>query len=195
MTMSTSVYVRQPVNPERLFRFLQGALSERDQQDYHRRPGEPYVRKNGSTWESPDMDQCGQWSNRIGQGLPAILRVTYGADGPLREDYYDCEGEPEWCECKPGEPHDVDPLRPFEPLCVKVWFDTAYGYRGDNGAGCGDLHAYLVASVATWLADQPGSPAYVWTNGETDITSDNLDRLHELGDPVKGCPLTQVAPS
>lgn len=193
MTMSTSVYVRGPVNPERLFRFMQAALSESPQVDYHRPPGQPYVRPDGSTYEPSDMNTCGVWGNRIGQGLPAILDVEYGADGPLSVEYYDCEAEPEWCSCADGAPHEVDRLRAFEPLCVKVWFDTTYGYKADNGARCGDLHAHLVATVATWLADQPGAPGFVWSNGETDITSDTLDRLHELGDPVKGCPLQQVA--
>lgn len=195
MTMSTSIYVRQPVNPERLFRFLQSALSDRQQDDYHRPPGQPYVRTDGSTYETPEHATTGEWGNRIGQGLPAILEVTYGADGPIPVSYYDCEAGPEWCECAPGSPHIVDDLRQYEPFTVKVWMDTTYGYRADNGAGCGDLHAYMIASVAAWLAEQPGSPSIVWTNGETDITSDSLDRLHELGDPVKGCPRPMVAPS
>jgi len=188
MTMSTSVYVRQPVNPERLFRFMQKALSDRPQKDYHRAPGQPYVREDGSTYEPTDMHECGKWGNRLGQGLPAILDVEYGADGPLAMEYYDCQAEPEYCDHLPGEDHDVDHLRRWEPYCVKVWFDTGYSYSEANGATCGDLHAYLVASVAAWLADQPGSPGFVWTNGETDITSDNLDRLGELGDPIKGAP-------
>ena len=188
MTMSTSVYVRQPVNPERLFRFMQSALSSEPQSDYHRPPGQPYVREDGSTHEPPGMGICGEWGNRIGQGLPAILEVEYGADGPLAIGHYDCQAEPEYCEHGPGEDHDVSELRQWEPFCVKVWFDTAYGYKEANGATCGDLHAYLVATVVAWLAEQPGSPGFVWSNGETDITSDNLDRLLELGDPALGAP-------
>lgn len=196
MTMSTSIYVRQPVNPERLFRFMQSALSERAQDDYHRPPGQPYVRPDGSIYEAVEHATTGEWGNRIGQGLPAILKVIYGADGPIPVDRYDCEAEHEWCECPPGGAHRVDELRQFEPFTIEVWLDTAYGYRADNGAGCGDLHAYMIASAAAWLAGQPGSPGVVWTNGETGITSDTLDRLHELGDPVKGCPLPiKVAPS
>ena len=188
MTMSTSIYVQQPVSPERLFRHLQAALSDRPQRDYHRLPGQPYVRENGTVYESPGHADRGEWGNRIGQGLPAILQVEYGAGGPLAIDHWDCQSHPEYCECSPGEVHDLSPLRRFEPLCLKVWIDTAYGYRAANGASCGDLHAYMVATVADWLANQPGDPGFVWSNGETDIASDTLDRLHELGDPVKGCP-------
>jgi hypothetical protein len=193
MTMSTSVYIREPVSPERLFRFMQSLLSGGPQDDYHRPPGQPYTRPDGSTWEPPEMDTHGQWGNRIGQGLPAIIEVEYGADGPLVVNHYDCEAEPEWCECEPGGPHIVDPLRQWEPLTVKAWFDTAYSYTAPNGAGCGDLHAFLVSSIATWLDAQPGSPGFVWSNGETDITSDTLDQIHRLGDPLRGVPPAMVS--
>lgn len=185
MTMSTSVYVRGPVNPERLFRFVQSLLSESPQDDYHRLPGEPYVRPDGSTYAPSDIDN-GQWGNRIGQGLPALMHVTYGSDGPLTVEYYDCEGDKCWHA--EGEPCEADPMRQWGPFCAHVWMDTTYGYEEANGAHCGDLHAYLVGSIAAWLSEQPGEPGFVWQNGETDITSTDLDRLSELGDPIRGIP-------
>lgn len=186
MTMSTSVYVRGPVNPERLFRFAQSLLSDSAQQDRHRPPGRPFVWNDGRTYEPDDMNQHGEWGNHLGQGLPALLSVTYGADGPVVVEHYDCEAEPEWCACEPGQPHQVDPLREWGPFAVHVWFDTAYSYKADNGAGCGDLHAFLVPSIAAWLDAQPGSPGFVWANGETGITSTTLAEIERLGDPIKG---------
>jgi hypothetical protein len=188
MTMGTTVYVRGPVNPERLFRFVQSLLSDGPQDDRHRPPGQPFIFDGGRTYEPDDMDEHGEWGNHLGQGLPALMHVKYGADGPLRVEHCDCEAEPEWCECEPGQPHSVDPLRQWEPFAVEVWFDTAYSYKTPNGATCGDLHAFLVSSVAAWLEAQPGPPGFVWSNGETGITSTTLAEIGRLGDPVKGAP-------
>lgn len=40
-----------------------------------------------------------------------------------------------------------------EPGYIEASFDTAYGYKGDNGEGCHDLHAWLIREIARWVPD------------------------------------------
>lgn len=87
------------------------------------------------------------WSigNHADQGLPALLDVYYRPDAPLRGTANGCE----WY-CDPGCDSEHD-----NPACwLEVSFDTAYGYRDEQGRRCGDLHASLVADLGRWLDER-----------------------------------------
>jgi len=93
-------------------------------------PGEPtweHVRKGEGKYPA----STSHYSTTCGQGLAAWLFVHYADDGPLSLD---------------------DEVVP--PHCVRIDWDTAYGFRGQNGEGCGDLHARMVATVGHWLDEQ-----------------------------------------
>jgi hypothetical protein len=67
-----------------------------------------------------------------GQGLPALLVLSYGADGPLI-DVEDSE------------------VPPPPPGLVEVVFDTAYG-GGDSSDDVWGMHQGYVAELADWAA-------------------------------------------
>lgn len=123
--------------------------------------------------ESTDKEVGGErWLyNRPDQGLCALLDVRYQPDGPLTEpgqhDRY-CDGYEDGC----GVPCGV-------PCWLEVSFDTTYGYRGDNGEGCGDLHARLVAELGQWL-DSRGI-RWSWLNEFTGEVHQGYAGLTELG--------------
>jgi hypothetical protein len=98
----------------------------------------------------------------IGVGLDALLWLTYGADGPIigRHD------------------EDEDGL-PQGWAAVEVSFDTAYGYRGENGEGCGKLHARLVRQLGEWL-DRKDLP-WKWHDEFYGDWHDSYDMLDQLG--------------
>jgi hypothetical protein len=116
--------------------------------------------------------------NKLGQGFPAWLVVTYGADGPLLE-YEDVVNDPALT--------DQDHVYYPGPASIDVMFDTAYGYKGLNGASCSDLHAYLVVHLGWWLSGQ--GLTWYWQNeftGEWHCGMGGRDAILELGDPIKG---------
>jgi len=109
------------------------------------------------------------YANKGGQGFAAWLSVTYHPDGPLPRD----DGD--------DEPDD----RPL--ACIDIDLDTTYGYQAKNGAGCGDLHAWLITQVVDWLGDNRARTIkYFWQNEFTGEWFDNLYDLPQLGDARKG---------
>ncbi|MDF9718069.1 hypothetical protein INN71_02660 [Nocardioides sp. ChNu-153] len=87
----------------------------------------------------------------LGQGLPALLWVDH-RDGDLIpaetcDEYCDA-----FCDTTDAERYC---LRLHDPAgYVLVHFDTGYGYTAVNGAGCRDLHAWLVREFGAWLDDR-----------------------------------------
>lgn len=114
------------------------------------------------------------WYNTLGQGLPALMDVKYGADGPLKRD----------CYCDEDRTDDVAPdwkcayCRAPEAF-VEVSFDTAYSYKTPSGLGCGDLHAALVDALGAWC-DSRGL-TWHWQNEFTGEWHEGRDGLSELG--------------
>lgn len=96
------------------------------------------------------------------QGLPGWLVVHYGEDGPIVQD----------------EEYE----RP--DAAVEVHIDTAYGYRTDNGAGCGDLHAWFISCVGAWLNSR--GVQWEWKDEFTGDRYDTIEDVKNLGDPVLG---------
>lgn len=112
--------------------------------------------------ERPQYGPNPGWANIAGQGFLAIVDCSYGPDGPL-VDYDDTD----WPEA-----------------FVEVSFDTAYGYRAANGAGCNDLHAWLVREMGRWCDARRAG--WLWQN---EFTGEWHGRLGEpLGDPDWGEP-------
>lgn len=87
-----------------------------------------------------------------GIGLPALSWVDYSNTReplPLDED-----------ETDSLEEAASDPDKFYSPRAhAVIHFDTAYGYKSPNGAGCGDFHAWLVREMGAWLESHGAS----WT--------------------------------
>lgn len=155
MTLSTNVYVLDPVDVPEMFRFCQELLTRYDEPD-HRTPAQQKWNDEESSTYHDQEDQTGvrRMANRIGQGLPAILDVTYRKGGPLRSTDI---GHSEWCEDDCDGEH-------ARPCFADVDFDTAYSSRFSFG-GCSELHALLVSNLGEWL-DERGV-RWEWRNEYT----------------------------
>lgn len=179
MTLDTRVYVLDAIDPHETFakcRALIGATDRHvytDEQTKTWRKGESFVEPGNhwSIWNTP------------GQGLPALLDINYRPGCPLRtQEQADAHDEdcnipknsgyvPEWGPC--------DGSHMYRRACwLEVSFDTAYGYRDENGYGCGDLHARLVAELGRWL-DERGV-RWEWQNEFTGEVHTGYDRLVDL---------------
>jgi len=123
------------------------------------------------SWRKDGPPPGAPWriGNEIAQGLPALLDIYYRPDGPLRASDGDCH----WF-CDPDCDEDDD----TRACWLEVSFDTAYGYRDEQGRGCGDLHASLVAQLGLWL-DERGV-RWLWRNEFTGEIHSGYDRLTDL---------------
>jgi hypothetical protein len=92
------------------------------------------------------------------QGLPALLWMHWTADGPL-------------------------PAYGDGPAIIEVDYDTGYAYQA-NGAGCGDLHAWLVRELGVWLEDR--GARFRWQDEFTGEWLDARAGLDRLGDADRG---------
>lgn len=140
MTLDTRVYVLDRIDYREVFlkcNQLIGAhegIESRDEPEKIWREGKPYP------------DPSGRWSiwNKPGQGLCALLDVSYRKDGP-----YVARGEhARFCEPDEDESHQT-----CFPRWLEVSFDTAYSYHDEHG-GCGALHARLVFALGQWLDER-----------------------------------------
>lgn len=112
---------------------------------------------------------------RPGHGLPAWLTVNFGGDMPLPEDH-DVEGG--MCVAA-----SEDACRAHAPeRYVEISVDTGLGYQAPNGAGAGDLHAWLVREFGHWLDEQGAD----WEWAEEHQWGLGPDDLHQIGDPDVG---------
>jgi hypothetical protein len=179
MTLSTNLYVLDPVDVPELFRFVQGLLTKYDDRPEGERqtPEQQVSHDDESTWRGPGVRSL---RNELGQGLPAILDITYRADGPLttEEQGATC-GE----YCEPGGSDDGSDYHDHPTVCfADLDLDTAYGYRDSRGWGCGDLHAAMLAEIGQWLDER--KIRWSWRNeftGEVHGDDDRYPQLVELG--------------
>jgi hypothetical protein len=158
VTLNTSIYVLSQADPHETFWKCRELLNAPESL--------PFVDE-----ESP-YDK-GRWDlrNPGGVGLDAWLWMHYRPGAMLRER---AESHDEWCgdDCD-GRHHDP-------PHWFEVTFDTAYGYKDDQGRGCGALHASLVAQLGEWFDGQ--GIQWAWQNeftGEIHI-GDRYERLFDL---------------
>lgn len=152
MTLSTNVYVLDPIDAREVFEFCQPLVNP---------TGRAGIRTYDTATGAPGIRRMG---NELGQGLDAILDVTYCPDGPV---CVDADTHADWCgeDCT-GKFH--------EPVhCVGVDFDTSYGYKVGN-EGCGHLHARYIATIGAWL-DAKGIH-WAWRNEFTGEVHDGDDR-------------------
>ncbi len=151
MTLSTNLYVLGPVDIPALFRHCQELLTANDDRVPPQQP-EQQVSVDKEAWRG---NGARSMRNELGQGLPAILDITYRPDGPLttEEQSKECTED-----CDPADkPLDEDEERyhyPPRACFADSDFDTADGYRDKLGRGCGDLHAVLVSEVGKWLDER-----------------------------------------
>lgn len=161
MTLSTHIIILDPTPPRPVFDLGVSLLAK-----------DPVV-----DWEPLVDDAWGDdpgWVTKIGQGLAAIYMVTHAVDGPLR--YY--------------EPADVEwmsgPIPDWNEHAVRIFMDTAYGYRQPNGARSEDLHVWLAGEIANHLDDL--GVRYLWwldTWGSEDAQT-TPHAPPEWGDPELG---------
>ena len=73
---------------------------------------------------------------------------------------------------------------PVDEWSIEVHLDTAYSYRADNGAGCSDLHAYLVQQLGQWLSAR--GLTWYWYHEHTAAWHSSSDPITILGNPERG---------
>ncbi len=158
MTLSTDLVIVDPINPKAVFDFALALVADgfRGEPKWDRTPAGVRVDAHYATI--------------MGQGLPAWLFVHYASDGPLK--MLSDKDAAEWGDEPP----------PCNEHCVRIDWDTSYGYVGKNGENCGDLHARYVAAVGRWLDEQ--GKTWWWhheTLGEWHRGAEGLDTLGDSG--------------
>jgi len=160
MTLDTRVYVHNPVDYREIWLKCNQLIGAHEGIEFKDEPldkGKP----DGEQWI---------W-NMPGQGLCALLDVKYRKGRALIE-----QGE-HHAYCEPDDPDESHSM--CAPRWLEVSFDTACGYMGENGEGCGDLHARLVAQLGQWL-DGKGI-RWQWVNEFTSEVHWGYEGLTDLG--------------
>jgi hypothetical protein len=151
MTLNTEVVAITPCDAHDVFHECRRLLGATDAHPFNDedRGAKTYATRDGDERQIyPEDDGVWEIGNQIGIGLPALMWVEYrpGLE-PRRtpEEHHRCE---DYC--------DPDCDRKYhDPACwVEIHFDTAYGYRGANGEGCGDLHARLLFDLGQWFDER-----------------------------------------
>lgn len=147
--------------------------------------GEQYSATTRTETEHSWQEKYASHSMEMGQGLPALMWVDFAHPGQVLGG----EGHDEDCEsdCDGGF-HDPAGY-------IEINYDTAYGYRADNNASCGDLHAFITREIGAWL-DMQGATwkwydesGWGWFDDLTTPKPAGRDRTSPygtLGDPNVG---------
>lgn len=164
MTLTTSVAVDMPsedseVAAWRLYAFVRELV---DTPSDVKPDPEPKKFGHRSIWNPP------------GIGLNAWVWVNYDQD--IHEHGEDCE-DPDEAKYLHSDP-TLTGLATHE-----VNFDTVYGYCGDNGETCSDLHARYITAVGRWC-DQQGLKWW-WQNEFTGEWHQGAEGLAEFGDAFR----------
>lgn len=174
MTLSTNVYVLDPIDPEEVFRFCQGLLTKYDEDrrtpDRQVWSDDPCQNYSDGQWID-DPDGRRRIANKLGQGLPGILDITYRTGGPLRTEEQAAQHDEHCSDDCSDRWHD-------QPCWLDVDFDTAYSAKFEGGMGCGDLHAALVAELGHWLTGK--GIRWRWRNEFTGEVHDDPAKLIDL---------------
>jgi hypothetical protein len=184
MTLSTDLYIHDPVVIPDLLAEARRNLALYDEDG---RPPERHI----------PLDTTRPWNegyktvgNEIGQGLPSMLLIHYGGDGPLRPDA--TEHDPDICDlpgCSwwvEGESEECDGSGHDPAMFASVNWDTTYGYDNPQVGGCADLHARLIVHLGHWL-DARGID-WSWRNeftGEVHHRYDGLDAFVGSGQEAR----------
>lgn len=133
MTLSTDIYILDPIDPSAVFTFCQELMGD---------PEDMAVEESES-WASPGARVL---MNAPGQGLPAWLMVFHRSGAPLvtEDSARTCTED---CDPDRGDhPHPV-------PAYLTVNFDTGYRYKDEHG-GCTELHIRYIVALGRWLNSQ-----------------------------------------
>jgi hypothetical protein len=131
MTLNTEVVVTTPCDAHDVFHHCRALLGATDAHSYNDGP-------RGSAYGEPGICEIG---NAIGIGLPALMWVIYRPGLEPRRT--------------PEESAECDEDDYPRPACwLEIHFDTGYGYRDEQGRGCGDLHAQLLFDLGQWLDER-----------------------------------------
>lgn len=186
MTLNTSIAIGRPHDVKEVFAFCNLLLD-----------APTSVKTEHEDCDSGHRVGQRQILNKPMQGLCAWLWIYYGADGPMVHQHS------KWCDTEVGpakwddtgkvmvSQEDIDRHAAdiaAEPTsngwaAIEVTFDTAYGYQGENGESCSDLHARLIRALGQWL-DARGLP-WKWQNEYSGEWHDRYDGLDEFGDAHK----------
>lgn len=171
MTLNTSFIIDEPTNALDVFDLARSIIGANETHTWRHLPEPVYYRLNPV------------FCNDAGQGLPALLYVEYGADGPLLGYHYDED--------------DNETIGPHDPAgFIEVSFDTAYGYKDELGRGCGALHAMYVGVIGRWC--ESNGWKYHWQNEFTGEWFDDwrkaADELGRDGDAAEEWFTNAVAP-
>jgi hypothetical protein len=167
MTLDTRVYVHDRIDYREVFVKCNQLIGAHEGIEFTDEPIPDY--ENGERVPGPEGGNWFIW-NKPGQGLCALLDVTYRKNAPLRtpgDHSRYCEPDVDECDgtCAP-------------PCWLEISLDTAYSYRGDQGEGCGDLHAHLVAELGKWLESK--GIRWSWKNEFTGEVHEGYDHLIDL---------------
>jgi hypothetical protein len=118
------------------------------------------------------------WMNEPDQGLPAWLMLEHNDGEPIADEI------DEECGAPPAG-------------YAEVSFDTAYGYQGEHGESCTQLHALLVVQVTSWLAVR--RYGWAWQNEYTGewhdtVTGEPMAAFIGNGEQAREWFTTQVVP-
>lgn len=177
MTLNTSVVIGKPHDVREIYSVCRALLDTPDHVEPIERPA-----NTGGFYR----DELASIGHPVGVGLSALLDIRYGVDGPMQHVCgSDCEVDPAGgypTEADIEETHQWAARSPTQNgwAAIEVTFDTAYGYRGEDGESCSDLHARLVTALGRWL-DARGLP-WKWQNEYTGDWFDRFDGLAEFGD-------------
>lgn len=169
MTLSTNIYILDPVDPMEVFNFCNTHLLKAENPLVDHKPDTNWDRETKTWIDDPEVMDL---SNRVGQGFDAWLLTTYRKNGPLYiEDQYD--------EYEDEDEEDGIHRYLTDPACfMKLDFDTAYGYSVPGIGGCSDLHARYIIALHDWLATK--GVRIKWQNEFTGEYFDGLDGLEEF---------------
>lgn len=179
MTLSTDMVVIDPVPIDELFNECRRLLGADE--------SHPFTDEWEKSWcsEPPSyVEDRGSRERRhpAGLGLPALLAVHYAVEAPLPT-----KAEREQIERDisdyPDDAEDYDTPR-YRTHFARIWFDTAYGYTSERGAGCSDLHAWLMRELGRWL--EARGKRYAWRQEFTGDWFDSWEKVAELGDADLG---------
>lgn len=132
-----------------------------------------------------------------GIGLGALASMMYNVHGgDVLQPIYD------------EETYDLDQADGEElfytpTAFITLGFDTGYAYKGDNGAGCGDYHAWIIQELGEWLDSQGATwtwydeSGYGWKEEWDHLSANDLGpniskTWGTLGDPDFGNPKSMI---
>lgn len=179
MTLDTRVYVLDRISYREVFTKCAQLLGVTEE---HRIEDE-----QDKTWANGErfIEPSNPWTIMTApmQGLPAWLMLHYRQGMPYRTEAEAVAHDEDICNL-PGvswydeESGSCDGSGHTPASWLEISFDTAYSYSDEQGRGCGDLHASLVAQLGQWLAER--NVRWLWQNEFTGEVHSGAERLIDL---------------